>query len=236
MAAAAPSLLEIVKRNWTLDEFISSGYLDDEEINPEILEGWALEISPKVAQLYRRLGWNAFKDDLLLIFRNPGHLIISGNKSGVWFRQEKEYLLFLANQQFEVSDITSFEDVFLNLVSLNGEEIKVVSPEPLGEDIILAYDAIYSQHQDEAERLISELNAGRAIRITGFPIELAISPIAEMVDGYMFSNSDYEIIVIGEILTPDGLLAAADVYSWTDGYRLLVVLSLNQDKWQLVDL
>lgn len=57
-----------------------------------------------------------------------------------------------------------------------------------------------------------------------------------MVDGYMFSNSDYEIIVIGEILTPDGLLAAADVYSWTDGYRLLVVLSLNQDKWQLVDL
>ncbi len=245
MPVEAPSLPEIVKRNWTLEEFIGSGYLDNGEIipmikfrgdDPAILEVWAKEISPKVAKLYRQLGWDAFKDDLLLVYNNSGRLLVSGNKSSVWFKQDDAYLLFTADRNFDLIDISSFEDIFLNVISLNGEEIMVAQPEPLDEGITEAYDVIYNQHQEEVDRLVGELTSGRAIKINGFPIELAISPIIEMVDGYLFVNAAYEFIVIGEILTPQGRFATSEVYSYPDGYRLTSILAINPDRWEMVDL
>lgn len=245
MAAEAPSLPEIVKLNWTLDEFINSGYLENGEIipgikfrgdDPAILEVWAKEISPKVAKLYRQIGWDAFKDDLLLVYKNPGRLLDSGRKTSVWFRQNEGFIILQTDRRFEIIDATSFKDVFLSVISLNGEEIMVITPEPLDENIMPVYDYIYNQHHEEVDRLVAELISGRVIRITGYPIELAISPIIEMVDGYLFINAEYEFIVIGEILTPKGRVNASEVYTYLDGQRLISILVINEDRWKLVDL
>ena len=238
MAALASTPWEIIKRNWTLDEFINSGYLDDWDINddPSILEGWAGEISPEVKQLYWKIGWETFKEDLLIVYNNPGRLLLAGNKSSVWFRHNDAFLLFTVDTSFDLIDVTSFEDVFLSVISLSGEEIIISLPEPLDETIASAYDLFYNQQPEKINQLINELNSGRVIQITGFPVELAISPIVAMVNGFLFINSAYEIIVMGTIITPEGRLGSYDIYTYEDGQRLLAILGLNQDRWKLINL
>jgi hypothetical protein len=245
MAAKAPSLEEIITRNWTLDEFLSKGYLESGEIlpglnirtnDPSLLRLWARQIGRKVEKLYAQIGWEDFRGDLLLVHKNPGRLFFTGGKYSVWFRTNEGFLVLRSWRKFEILDITAFEDVFLSIISLRGEEIEIVSPNPLPEDISSIYDLLYESQHAHVEEINKGLQSGRVIHISGFPIELSVSPIVEMIGGYMMINSENEFIVIGNILTRKGQQSIASVYNYQDGLRLIATLTLNQDKWKLVEL
>jgi len=245
MAAKAPPLEEIITRNWTLDDFLSGGYLESGEIfpglnirpdDPSLLRRWARQIDRKVEKLYTQIGWEYFREDLLLVHKNPGRLFFTGGKYSIWFRSNQGFLVLRSWRKFEILDITAFEDVFLSIISLRGEEIKIVSPNPLPKDISSVYDFLYESQQERVGEINEELRLGRVIHIHGFPIELSVSPIVEMIGGYMMVNSENEFIVIGNILTKKGQQSIASVYNYQDGLRLLATLTLNQDKWELVEL
>lgn len=244
MAAQGRPIQDIVRANWTLDQYIGEGYLDKDipgllrGDDPDILKAWARQIDRKVEKLYaERLGWKAFRDDLLLIYYNPGRLLFADSKYNVWFRSGTGFLVLTAEEKkLRLKRFKKFEDVFLNLISLRGEEIIIVEPEPLVEPVTGAYDVIYAHQEKQIEQLFYELQSGRVVEIIGYPIELGISPFVEMTKGYYFINASNEFLVMGTILTPQGSRVVAEVYTYDDGLRLLGVLSLNRYKWRVVDL
>lgn len=247
--AQGPSIEDIVLVNWSLDEYITN-FLRQADIiegislssdDQGILRKWAREIDPKVERLYNRLGWPAFRQDLLYIHDNPGRLFFTGGKYGLWFRSGNEFIVITGERDINIIDATTFEDVFLNLISLQGQELTIVEAQPLPEDITAALDVLYEERKEEVESVSNQMLGGRVIRVSGFPIELTISPLVEMVDGYMLINSEYEFVLLGKALAKANKKfrreVTADVYTYEDGQRLISTLLYNQQyKWQIINL
>ena len=239
-----PSVGDIIKANWTLDEFITEGYFESRNYipninfradDPRILRFWARQISPKIERLYARIGWNEFREDLMLVHENEGRLFFSGGKYSVWFRSEKGFVVFIAEKKFQLFDATAFEDIFISVVSPRGDELLILEPETFPEPISGALDILYQGQLDDVNEILAGLQEGQVIRIKGFPFELSLSPLVKMVDGYFFINGVGEFIIIGNVLNEKGKKqASAEVYNYRDGQRLIASLALNKSKWSLV--
>ncbi len=259
-----PSLAEIITKNWTLDEFISEGYLTGGEVrlgnrntrlpqlilrgdNPDILKIWARQISPAVEKLYQRLGWNIFVADLLFVHNNPGKLFYVDNRYSTWFRQgnsyvdqrstpvpKAQYVVIVAGPRLTTGNFTLFEDVFYNIISLAGNELISVNLSPIKPDFQQPLITLYNQEGQNFNRVLGQVENGQIIRITGFPNQLSVAPLVEMSDGYFFINDKYEFVLIGRILTQDGYQSIGKIYGYQDGQLMLASIVINH-QWTYAD-